>query len=152
MAEANQHRFQMDVDRYTPLVQAQAITQQDFDNASQNNLAAKAQLESAKAQVDTAKAQLVASSATVEAAKAAVETADQPGFTRIVSPIDGIPGIAQLQVGALVSAASGAMTTVSTIDPIKVYFTPSEQEYLDLNRRYPDTARREEHLRDLSCN
>ncbi len=45
------------------------------------------------------------------------------GFTRLTAPIDGIPGIAQQQVGALVSPASGAITTVSTLDPIKVYFT-----------------------------
>jgi membrane fusion protein (multidrug efflux system) len=54
-----------------------------------------------------------------------------------MSPIDGIPGIAQLQVGALVSPASGAITTVSTLDPIKVYFTATEQQYLDFHRRFP---------------
>ena len=149
VAEANQRRTQLDVDRYTPLIQQQAITQQDFDNAVQNNMAAKAQLQSTKAQVATAKAQIVASGAAVESAKAAVETAQiNLGFTRVTSPIDGIPGIAQLQVGALVSPASGAMTTVSTVDPIKVYFTPSEQEYLDLNRRFPTEAARQAHLHD----
>ena len=40
VAEANQHRVQLDVDRYTPLVQAQAISQQDFDDANQNNMSA----------------------------------------------------------------------------------------------------------------
>jgi len=44
VAEANQRRTQLDVDRYTPLAQQQAITQQDLDNATQNNMAAKAQL------------------------------------------------------------------------------------------------------------
>ena len=74
----------------------------------------------------------------MQSAKAAVETAQiNLGFTRLTSPIDGIPGIAQLQVGALVSPASGAITTVSTVDPIKVYFTVSEQEYLDYTRRFP---------------
>ena len=47
VAEANQRRTQLDVDRYTPLAQQQAITQQDLDNATQNNLAAKAQVQSA---------------------------------------------------------------------------------------------------------
>ena len=126
------------MDRYTPLVQQQAITQQDFDNATQNNMAAKAQVQAAHAQVETAKAQMVAAAAAVQAAMAAVETARiNLGFTHIASPIDGIPGIAQLQVGALVSPASGAMTTVSTVDPIKVYFTVSEQEYLAYVRRFP---------------
>src|SRR6266436_6375989 len=61
----------------------------------------------------------------------------------VTSPIDGIPGIAQLQVGALVSPASGAITTVSTVDPIKVYFTVSEQEYLDYTRRFPTAEKRQ---------
>ncbi|HME10324.1 MAG TPA: efflux RND transporter periplasmic adaptor subunit [Bryobacteraceae bacterium] len=144
---ANQRRTQLDVDRYTPLIQQQAITQQDFDNAIQNNTAAKAQLQSAQAQVATAKAQITASGAAVESAKAAVETAQiNLGFTRVTSPIDGIPGIAVLQVGALVSPASGAITTVSTVDPIKVYFTPSEQEYLDLARQFPTAEKRQAQL------
>src|SRR6185503_9353413 len=74
----------------------------------------------------------------VQSAKAAVETARiNLGFTRLTSLIDGIPGVAQQQVGALVSPASGPITTVSTLDPIKVYFTVSEQEYLEYRRRFP---------------
>jgi RND family efflux transporter MFP subunit len=141
--EANQRRTQLDVDRYTPLAQQQAITQQDLDNATQNNLAAKAQVQSATAQVATARAQITAANASVQSAKASVETAQiNLGFTRLTSPIDGIPGIAELQVGALVSPASPKITTVSTLDPIKVYFTVSEQEYLDFHRRYstPETV------------
>ena len=142
VAEANQHRVQLDVDRYTPLLQQQAITQQDFDNATQNNMAAKAQVQAAKAQVETDKAQIIAATAAVQSAKAAVETARiNLGFTRLTAPIDGIPGIAQLQVGALVSPASGAITTVSTLDPIKAYFTVSEQEYLERKRQYPTTEK-----------
>src|ERR1700689_217795 len=142
VAEANQRRTQLDVDRYTPLAQQQAITQQDLDNATENNLGAKAQVQSATAQVATAKAQITAAGAAVQSARAAVETAQiNLGFTHLISPIDGIPGIAELQVGALVSPASSKITTVSTLDPIKVYFTVSEQEYLDFHRRYstPDT-------------
>jgi membrane fusion protein (multidrug efflux system) len=137
VAEANQVRTQLDVDRYVPLMKQQAITQQDLDNATQNNLAAKAQVQAAKAQIETARAQIQAAGATVQATAAAVETAKvNLGFTRLTSPIDGIVGIAQQQVGALVSPASGPITTVSTVNPIKVYFTPSEQEYLDFHRRY----------------
>lgn len=150
VAEANQHRVQLDVDRYAPLVQAQAITQQDFDDANQNNMAAKAQLQAARAQVETTKAQIIAAAAAVESAKAALDTAQiNLGFTHITSPIDGIPGIAQLQVGALVNPASGAMTTVSTLDPIKVYFTVSEQEFLDFTRRFPTPELRQAHTREL---
>jgi RND family efflux transporter MFP subunit len=142
VAEANQRRTQLDVDRYTPLAQQQAITQQDLDNATQNNLAAKAQVQSATAQVATARAQITAANAAVQSAKASVETARiNLGFTHLTSPIDGIPGIAELQVGALVSPASPKITTVSTLDPIKAYFTVSEQEYLEFHRRYstPET-------------
>src|SRR5579862_5396284 len=52
--EANQVRTQLDVDRYEPLAKQQAITQQDMDNATQNNVAAKAQVQAAKAQIETA--------------------------------------------------------------------------------------------------
>jgi membrane fusion protein (multidrug efflux system) len=93
-------------------------------------------VEAAKAQVETAKAQIQASGAAVEAAKAALETAQvNLGFTRLISPIDGIAGVAQTQVGNLVGPASNAVTTVSTLDPIKVNFTVSEQEYLNFTRQ-----------------
>jgi RND family efflux transporter MFP subunit len=130
-AEANQRRTQLDVDRYVPLARQQAVTQQDLDNATQNNLAAQAQVEAAKAQVETAKAQIQAAEASVEAAKAAVEAARvNLGFTHLTSPIAGIAGKAQVQIGNLVSSATGPITIVSTVDPIKAEFTVSEQEYL----------------------
>lgn len=138
VAEANQHRVQLDVDRYIPLFHDHAITQQDLDNATQNNMAAKAQLQAAQAQVETDKAQITAATAAVQSATATVETARiNLGFTRLTAPVDGIPGIAQLQVGALVDPTGGALTTISTCDPIKVYFTVSEQEYLERKREYP---------------
>jgi RND family efflux transporter MFP subunit len=141
VAEANQRRTQLDVDRYTPLAQQQAITQQDLDNATENNLAAKAQVQAAQAQVATARAQILAANAAVQSAKATAETAQiNLGFTRLTSPIDGIPGIAQQQVGSLVNPSSPTITTVSTLDPIRVYFTVAEQEYLDFHRRYTTPA------------
>jgi RND family efflux transporter MFP subunit len=129
-AEAVQGRTQLDVDRYTPLAKEEAASQQDLDNSVQNNLAAKATVETDKAQIKTY--------------RAAVETAKiNLDFTRLVAPIDGIAGQAQLQVGALVSPASGAVTTVSTVSPIKVFFTVSEPEYLAWRRRFPTDATRE---------
>ena len=81
VAEANQGRVQLDVDRYTPLAEQQAITQQDLDNAKQNNLAAKAQLQAARAQVATDKAQIVAANAAVQSAQSRRgNRADQPGI------------------------------------------------------------------------
>ena len=134
-AQANQGRTQLDVDRYIPLAKKQAITQQDLDNATQNNLSAQAQVDAAKAQVETAKAQIQAAEAAVEAAKAAVEAARvNLGFTQLTSPIAGIAGKAQVQVGNLVNPAGGPITTVSTLEPIKAEFTVSEQEYLRLVR------------------
>jgi len=135
-AQANQVKTQLDVDRYIPLAKQQAITQQDLDNATQNNLVSKAQIESAQAQVETAKAQIQAANATVEAAKAAVEAARvNLGFTQLTSPIDGVVGQAMVQVGNLVSPSSGTITTVSTLQPIKALFTVSEQEYLGFAKR-----------------
>ena len=137
-AEANKGKTQLDVDRYTPLAKQKAITDQEFDNAVQGNLAAKAQVEAARAGVETAKAAIVAAKAAVEASRAAVAKAELDlGFTSITSPIDGIAGIAQAQVGNLINPTSGVLTTVSTVDPIKVYFTLSEQEYLNHARRNP---------------
>jgi membrane fusion protein (multidrug efflux system) len=129
-AEAVQRRTELDVDRYIPLAREQAASQQDLDNAVQNNLAAKATVATAQAQIKTA--------------EAAVETAKiNLDFTRLVAPIDGIAGQAQLQVGALINPSSGPVTSVSTVDPIKVYFTVSEAEYLDFNRRFPTESTRQ---------
>jgi membrane fusion protein (multidrug efflux system) len=134
-AEANQRKAQMDEDRYIPLAQQQAVTQQDLDNARQSNQSQKAQVAAAKAQVETAKAQIEAARAGVTAAEAALETAKvNLSFTRLTSPIDGIAGVATTQVGNLVGPAGSAVTTVSTLDPIKANFTVSEQEYLGLAR------------------
>lgn len=123
-AKAVQGRTQLDVERYTPLAKEQAASQQDLDNAVQNNLAAEATVATAQAEIKT-------DAAAVETAKINLD------FTRLVAPIDGIAGQAQLQVGALVSPSSGVVTSVSTVDPIKVYFTVSESEYLEWNKRFP---------------
>jgi RND family efflux transporter MFP subunit len=129
-AQANQQKSQLDVDKYAPLALVDAVSKQDFDNANQTNLANKDQVLAAEAAIASAKAQ-------IQANQAAVETAGiNLGFTRIVSPIDGIAGIAQAQVGDLVSTNSGILTTVSTLDPIRDYFTVSEQEYLALQKRF----------------
>ena len=132
------------------LIESGVVSQQEYDNAMQANLAAKApvkaaeaaveaaraQLMQAKAQVNTTKAGEAAANGQLETAKAEVNTAIfNLGLTKIVAPIDGIAGIAQAQVGNLVSPASAALTTISAVDPIKVYFTLSEQEYLRFTKR-----------------
>ena len=127
-AEAVQGRTELDVERYTPLAKLQAASQQDLDNANQNNLAAKATVATDKAQI--------------KSAEAAVETARlNLGFTQISSPVNGIADVARAQVGDLVSSSSGTLTTVSTVDPIRDYFTVSEQDYLQLKQQFSGSDR-----------
>ena len=134
-AEANQRKSQLDEEKYTPLFEQQAVTRQDLDNAVQTNQSNKAQVAAARAQVETSKAQIEAAGAAVKAAEAALETAKvNLSFTRLTSLIDGIAGAATVQVGNLVTPSSSAVTTVSTLDPVKAVFTVSEQEYLSLAR------------------
>jgi RND family efflux transporter MFP subunit len=135
-AHAVQRRTELDVERYKPLAEQQAASQQDLDNSVQNNLAALATVETAKAQIKTY--------------EAAVETAKiNLDFTRLVAPIDGIAGQAQLQVGALVTPGSGVVTSVSTVDPIKVYFTVGEPQYLAWRKRFPTETSRLEADKEL---
>jgi membrane fusion protein (multidrug efflux system) len=147
-SNANQVKTQLDVNKYAPLAEQKAVTQQDYDNAAQTNVVAKAEVEASRARVEAARAQLRVANAQIGAAKAATKTANGQienakatirtaqlnlSFTRIVSPIDGIAGLAQTQVGDLVqpnNPNSPLLTTVSTVDPIKIYFTISEQQYL----------------------
>src|SRR4029077_10128338 len=90
----------------------------ELDDAVQANLAAKAQVEQ--------------SNAAIESARAAVESARLDlSFANIVSPIDGVVSIATAQIGDFVSPPGEPLTTVSTINPILVNFTASEQEYLN---------------------
>ena len=140
-AEAQLGKTQMDVDRYRPLVAQKALSQQELDNAIQANLGAKAQVEGAKAAIETSKA-------AVESAKLNL------GFSSITAPIDGVAGIANAQVGDLVGPQStNPLTTISTVDPILVNFTASEEEYLrsaaDIERVKMTTA---QGLRALTFN
>lgn len=115
--QAELGKTEQDVARYTPLAKESAISQQELDDAIQANLAAKAQVQQ--------------QTAAIESARAAVESARlNLGFTKIVSPLNGIAAIATAQVGDFVGPQSGSLTTVSTVDPILATITPSEQEYL----------------------
>jgi len=137
-AEANQAKAQADVERYAPLARERAITTEQLDNAIQANRAAIAAVKASSAGVETAKAAIAAAKASVTSFEAAVHTAElNLGFTKITSPIDGIAGIAQAQVGNLVNPNSGPITIVSTLDPIRVWFTMSEQEYLHFVKNSP---------------
>ena len=128
-AEAQFDKTELDVERYTPLAKEKAISQEELVDAEHASLVAKAAVASAKAAVETAELNLE--------------------FTEITSPIDGIAGIARAQIGDLVGPASGELTAVSTVDPIKVYFTFTEASYMDYMNRYADDTKRAEHERDL---
>lgn len=116
-AQAQLGKTEMDVARYTPLAKESAISQQELDNAVQADLAAKAQVEAAKAVIETSKA-------AVESARLNLE------FTKIISPVNGVAGIANAQVGDFVGPQGNPLTTVSQVDPILANFTASEQDYL----------------------
>jgi membrane fusion protein (multidrug efflux system) len=110
-ARAQLGKAELDVARDTPLASDKAISQEEMDDAVQGRLAAQAQVASAQASVDQAELSL--------------------SFTRVVSPIDGIAGLVQAQIGDLVGPSTGVLTTVTDVDPIKAYFPISEQAYLE---------------------
>lgn len=113
-AEAQLGKTEMDVDRDTPLAKERAIAQSQLDNDIQANRAAQAAVKAAQAQVEQAKLNLE--------------------FTDVKSLIEGISGIAQVQIGNLVNPTT-ILTSVSQIDPIKANFSISEQEYIHFAQR-----------------
>ncbi len=100
---------------------------------------------------DTAVAAAGSSRANVEADKAAVETAElNLGYTKITSPIDGLAGFANSQVGDLVGPSlTTPLTTVSQIDPIKAIVTVGEGAFTDFFARYPDMEKRQALLKRI---
>ena len=109
--QAQADKTELDVKRDTQLSKEHVVSQEVFDDATQANLVAEA---------------------LVKADEAAVETTQlNCEFTKIKSPIDGLAGMALAQIGDLVGPSSSLLTTVSTLNPIKVYFQVSEQSYLD---------------------
>ena len=120
-AKAQQSLAQINLKRDTPLAQARAIAQSQLDNDTQ--------------QAEQADAAVAAAKAAVRAAEAALATANlNLGFTEVRSLVSGIAGQATLQVGNLVNPQS-VLTSVSQLDPIKVYFSMSDADYLALTDR-----------------
>jgi membrane fusion protein (multidrug efflux system) len=112
--EAQQARWttaKANLARVKPLAEQNAVSKKDLDDAIGTEHSARAAVLSAQANVDKAQLDL--------------------GFTRITSPLDGIAGLAKTQIGNLVGPGGmEELTTVSTVNPIKVYIQVSEQEYL----------------------
>ena len=111
--------------RVKPLADLNAVSKKDLDDSIGTEQSARAAVLSAQASVDKAQLDL--------------------GFTRIISPVDGIAGLAKAQIGNLVGPGGvDELTTVSTVNPIKVYIQVSEQEYLQAGR---DAGQRVDKLR-----
>ena len=109
--QANHATAAANLARIKPLAEKNAVSRKDLDDAIGSELSARAALDQTSAALETARLNL--------------------DFTRITSPIDGVAGIAKAQIGDLLSpTAQTELTTVSTLDPIKVYISLSEQEYL----------------------
>ena len=109
-AQAQFTKSKQDVDRDTPLAKEGAISQKELDDSIQQHAGAKGALATAKAAVEQAKLNL--------------------SWTRITAPIDGVVGISKAQIGDLIDVNT-ELTSISTLDPIRVYFPVSEQEYFD---------------------
>jgi membrane fusion protein (multidrug efflux system) len=113
-AQAQLQLAQINTKRDTPLAEAHAIARSQLDNDLQTQAAYEATLKAQQANVENAELNL--------------------GFTKVRSLLDGIAGIATTQVGSLVTQST-ILTTVSQVQPIKVYFSISEQEYLELSNK-----------------
>jgi len=111
VAEANLARVTADVERDTPLAAQNAIPQKQLDNDLAYQQSWKSQVVAAKANQQNAELNLA--------------------WTKIYSPIDGIAGVANSQVGDLVGTTT-KMATVSQVNPIWAYFNVSESSFLNV--------------------
>jgi membrane fusion protein (multidrug efflux system) len=136
-AQAQLQLANINVNRDTPLAAARAIAQSQLDTDTQNRAQFEAQIKTAQANIQTAKA-------AVEQARLNV------GFTQVRSLVDGIAGIASTQVGSQVNAST-VLTSVSQVDPIRAYFSITEQEYLALAARAGKRSSSADFLRENSA-
>jgi membrane fusion protein (multidrug efflux system) len=129
-AQARYNRAVIQVNRLKPLAAQNAVSQQDLDNAIANQEANKAAVDAAQASLTTAELDL--------------------GYTRVTSPIDGMAGNRQVDVGSFVGAPQPTvLTVVSSLDPIRFDFTVSESEYLQYARAVRAEGRRGEGIGGL---
>ena len=140
IAMAQLNKTDQDVKRLKPLAEQRAVPQQDYDNALAAQQAARADVEGRQASLNTAK---VNQKATIEQAQAAVEAANanirqaelNVEYCTITTPIGGIAGTRQVAPGNLVGNGEATLlTTVSNVNPMRVYVSISEAEYLMYQR------------------
>ena len=134
-AQAQLALAKINLERDTPLAAERAIAQSALDNEKQQDKQYESAVKASQASIVAAQAQVVAAKAAIGAAEAQVETAKlNLGFTQVHSLITGVAGQATTQVGNLVGPQS-VLTSVSQMDPIKIYFSLSDAEYLALEKR-----------------
>lgn len=122
VAEGQLYTAKANLEKIRPLAAVNAVSKKDLDDAIGREASSRAAVQAGRAAVQKAQIDL--------------------SFTKITSPINGIAGIAKAQLGELVGKAGGPeLTTVSTVDPIKVYVPLSEQEYMHYTREMEDKGK-----------
>jgi RND family efflux transporter MFP subunit len=127
-AEASAKQAELNAQRATDLFARKVSSEQERDNAVQTAEAARAQAEAQRAAVEVAQVNL--------------------DYTTIKAPVDGIAGLVKVQVGDLIAVGT-VLTTVTKVDPIKAYFTVSEQRYAEYAKRWADPEQRTQHEKEL---
>ncbi len=119
-AKARLEKTTNDVNRFTPLVAKQAVSQQELDNALSARDAATAMVKAQEAAVDKAQLNL--------------------GYATITAPVNGLIGTTKVKTGNLVGRGeSTLLDTISVIDPIYFRAGLAEAEYLRIARRVQET-------------
>ena len=113
-------RAESELSRVRPLTEMNALSKKDLDNAVAEFEAAKAHVASTRSMLENARVEL--------------------GYTRVTAPFDGIVGISNVRVGDYVSRAGGTsvLTTISSVDGVRVRFQISEREYLRIAQLTPE--------------
>jgi membrane fusion protein (multidrug efflux system) len=125
-----------DVKRLKPLAERRAVPQQDYDDAAANQLMASAEVKSKRAAVNTShasqKSGIATANAAVLSAKAAILQAEMNvSYCTIQAPLVGLIGERKVSPGNLVGKGEPTLlTTISSLDPIRVHFSVSEAQYL----------------------
>jgi membrane fusion protein (multidrug efflux system) len=127
--------FEVDPRSFQNMVDQAAAAAEKAELAYQRNLELADKQVLAKQELDNASAERASTRAALAQARLNLE------FTQIRAPIDGIAGLANVQLGDLVGPTTGVLTTISTVDPIKAYFSISEVSYLQFQRATPESGR-----------
>ena len=129
VAQTSLAKSEADLNRIRPLAEMKAVSEQDLDAAVAQEAAARANVEAARAGVNLAEIEL--------------------SYTKIYAPIEGLIGLTKAKPGEFVGREPNpvVLNVLSDINPIRVRFSISEQEYLILARTYMETQKNEETTR-----